>query len=114
MTKQFAPPGSKLLDGKKSALFILISPSHGTMLNTEHTPFVICWIKSNLTEILVEVNDLETQVKNHGRKLILNIYTAHWLMLIFKPHQLSLKKTSKNPQNSKRIPEVPSRPYGFS
>ena len=43
----------------------------------------------NLAEILVEENDLEAEVKNYGRKLILNIYIAHSRVLVFKPHHLS-------------------------
>ena len=63
--------------------------SHMKQCLTEHAPFTVCWIKSNLAEILVEENDLEAEVKNYGRKLILNIYTAHSRVLVFKPHHLS-------------------------
>lgn len=84
---EFVPSGFKLLEDKNCVLVPFLSRMKQCL--TEHAPFTICWIKSNLAEILVEENDLEAEVKNYDRKLILNIYTACWRVLVFKPYHLS-------------------------
>ena len=38
---EFAPPDSKLLDGKNDTLVLILSASLGTTLNTKQEPFTV-------------------------------------------------------------------------
>lgn len=63
---EFVLVGFKFLEYKNCALCTFYLP-HMVQCLTEHAPFTVCWIKSNLSEILEE-NDLETLVKKREGK----------------------------------------------